>query len=354
LHAGKQALILTIFSFPDFRANIPLMMRLVIISFLIIFIIFAFAASSASALTFQSHTLFGDLKIDETKITGLVSLSYTIELCNLSGQVLDRVTVPANGRYRFLSVHNGEYDLMVSNGGNEVARIHLLLQEKMSTDIRRDLEFEWRPDLASQDRKKPGPDSSTELYARGSENAAKLGKALKAGASKDYKASIRLLREIVASDPKDFEAWEELGTMLFRQGKLAEAENPYQQALQSRHYTLALLNLGKLQLAMKKNEEAVESLRRLVEMSPQFPEGHYFLGEAFLQVKKGSRAVVHFNEAIQLNPIGMADAHLRLAALYNAAGRKDQAAAEYEKFLAKKPGYPDKQKLLKYIKANKK
>jgi len=38
-------------------------------------------------------------------------------------------------------------------------------------------------------------------------------------------------------------------------------------------------------------------------------------------------------EAIKLDPAGMAEAHLRLAALYNARDMKDKAAAEYEAFL---------------------
>jgi lipopolysaccharide biosynthesis regulator YciM len=50
----------------------------------------------------------------------------------------------------------------------------------------------------------------------------------------------------------------------------------------------------------------------------------------------------------------MAEAHLRLASLYRAAGRNDQAAAEYEKYLAKKPDYSERQKLLKFIRSNKK
>jgi Tfp pilus assembly protein PilF len=52
--------------------------------------------------------------------------------------------------------------------------------------------------------------------------------------------------------------------------------------------------------------------------------------------------------------MGMADAHLRLAALYNAVGMKDKAAAEYEEFLKKRPDDPEKQQLQAYITANKK
>ena len=53
-------------------------------------------------------------------------------------------------------------------------------------------------------------------------------------------------------------------------------------------------------------------------------------------------------------PSERADAHLRLATLYNAVGMKDKAAIEYEEFLKKKPDYPDRKKLRDYIAANKK
>ena len=62
----------------------------------------------------------------------------------------------------------------------------------------------------------------------------------------------------------------------------------------------------------------------------------------------------YLNEALKLDPIGMADAHLLLAALYNAKDMKDKAAAEYEMFLKKRPDSPDKKRLKDYIAANKK
>ena len=71
-----------------------------------------------------------------------------------------------------------------------------------------------------------------------------------------------------------------------------------------------------------------------------------------MQAKQGSKAVIALNEAIRLAPDENADLHLRLAALYNAAGAKDRAANEYKLFLAKRPKYPESQKLEKYIKEN--
>jgi tetratricopeptide (TPR) repeat protein len=110
---------------------------------------------------------------------------------------------------------------------------------------------------------------------------------------------------------------------------------------------------GKLRMVEKKFEAAVEPLSQAVKLKPTSPEANFFLGEAYLQIKKGSKAVVYLYEALRLDPIGRAEAHLRLATLYNAAGMKDKAAAEYEAFLKKKPDYPDRKKLEQYIAQNK-
>ena len=62
----------------------------------------------------------------------------------------------------------------------------------------------------------------------------------------------------------------------------------------------------------------------------------------------------YLREALKLDPVGMAEAHLRLALLYNGAGMKDKAAEEYEQFLKKKPDYRERKKLEQYIAENKK
>ena len=99
---------------------------------------------------------------------------------------------------------------------------------------------------------------------------------------------------------------------------------------------------------------AITPLEQAVFVRPKSADANYFLGEGYLQIKKGSLAVGYLNEAIKIDPVGMAQAHLRLATLYNAAGMKDKAASEYEQFLTKVPDYKDKKKLQEYISANKK
>ncbi len=101
----------------------------------------------------------------------------------------------------------------------------------------------------------------------------------------------------------------------------------------------------------KKFDAAVEVLTKAVALPAPSADANFLLGESYLQLKKGSKAVPYLEEAARL---GRADARLRLATLYNAAGLKDRAAAEYEQYLAAEPDSPDRKKLEDYIKANKK
>ena len=53
--------------------------------------------------------------------------------------------------------------------------------------------------------------------------------------------------------------------------------------------------LGRLRVGEKKYEEAIASLTTLIELNPSSPDGNLFLGEAYLQLKKGSKAVPYLN-----------------------------------------------------------
>ena len=115
-------------------------------------------------------------------------------------------------------------------------------------------------------------------------------------------------------------------------------------------FALAFINLGRLRTSNKKFEEALDPLTKAIELQPNSGEANLLLGEVYLQLKKGSKAVTYLTEAARL---GKPEAHMRLATLYNAVGMKDKAAAEYEEYLKKNPNYPEKKKLEQYIQANK-
>ncbi len=300
----------------------------------------------------QGHTLYGDLRIDEKNIPSGQPLTFRVTLYAASGNVYGRDQVNANGRYQFLNVRNGEYDLVVESDNVEVGRVHFIIDERRYTDLRRDVTLEFRPGPSQQG---PTTGALATTYARGGANSALFQEALQAGKMKDYGKAIRLLTQVTAADPKDYEAWTELGTIQFQKGDTRDAEESYLHSLaENPAYVVALVNLGKLRYSQKNFDGAIEVLSKAVEVEPRSADAQYFLGDSYLQVKKGSKAVGCLNEAIRLDPVGKAEAHLRLAALYNAARMKDRAAAEYEQFLAKNPDYPDRKALEQYIRENKK
>jgi len=326
--------------------------RLVVLSGLLGLVMLLGAATGRGQFTptTEGHTLMGDLIIkgDEDKIP----LSFIVVLYAIDGNVVGRQTIGNNGRYRFHEVPNGEYEIAIEADSRELARIYLLIQELRVTDIRKDIRLQWQSNAAGGPPRRSVP---AEVYARGAENSDIWKRAEEATQREEHDQAIQLLNQIVDDDPKDYEAWAELGTVQFRKGRHGDAEKAYERSLQERpSYFLALLNLGKLYVARKKYQDAVDALSSAVEIYSQSADGHYLLGEAYLQVKKGSKAVDHFTEALRLDPKGKADAHLRLAALYNAARMKDRAAAEYRQYLDKNPNHPEKGKLEKYIRENKK
>src|SRR6266567_4398492 len=330
-----------------------LMRRVLISSPLFAIVLWCSFKPQAARAQSGGNTVYGDLTVDESKVSGLKPISFEIVLYGRTGVILARQTTSSNGRYSFPNVSNGEFYLVVIVENSEVARIPLIIHSPVKTTFRQDIALEWRDN--STGRKKAEFISANSYYDRPSANQSKFQKAEEAMEKKDYTRAIVLFRELVAVDSKDFPAWSELGTAYLAENNSVEAETAYQHAVQAKpDYFLGLLNLGRVRVLEKKYEAAVEPLTGALRLSPTSAEADYLLGEAYLQMKKGSKAVGYFHDALKLEPTKMAEAHLRLAALYNGAGMKDKAAAEYLQFLKKKPDYPDRKKLERYIAENKK
>ena len=296
------------------------------------------------------HTLYGDVKVEaEQRDESVKPLSLEVQLYIINGTLIGRQTVTVPGRYRFMDLPNAEYDIVVMNENTEVARIRVRVQAVYKNDFRQDIILEARTDHRIN---KAATISASDVYERTGANKSLFEKSQKAVDEKKYDEALDLLTRLVAADAKDFQAWTELGTVQLLRNNLEEAEIDYRHAIQERPtFTLALLNLGRLLSAQKKYEAAIEPLDQAVKSSSTSAEANFLLGEAYLQIKKGSKAVPYLNEAARL---GKPEAHLRLAALYNAVGMKTKAAEQYEEFLKKRPDYKDRKTLEQYISENKK
>ena len=279
----------------------------------------------------------------------MVPISFDIILYTESGLVVERQSAGVNSRFRFINLVNGVYDIAVEVEGREVARTRVNINSLYKNDFRQDLELAWNVPPGGT---RPGIVDASAVYKRSSSNQDLFTRADAFAAKKNYEEAAALFRRIVEADPADFPAWTELGTMSYAMGKAEEAEDAYMRALKQKpDFVPAAINLGRLRIAMKKFELAIEALTVAVEKNPQSADANFLIGEAYLQIKKGSKAVAYLNEAARL---GRADAHLRLATLFNAAGMKDKAALEYEEFLKKRPDYKDRKTLEQYISQNKK
>lgn len=309
--------------------------------------------SSTVAQEGGGHILYGDFKVDESRATGMKPLSFDLILYTTGGSVIARQSVVNNSRYRFNDVPSGDYDLVVEVENNEIARIRLMLNESFKTDIRHDIELEWKENL--NEKKPKATTTSADAYQRSATNKKRLAEAETAIDQKKYSDALGLLGQILNDDDKDYEVWTELGTVYLMQQDLGKAEGAYERAGEvNRSFFPSFFNLGKLRIDQKRFDAAIEPLNQSIKLKPNSAPANYLLGEAYLQLKQGSKAVIHLNEALKIDPVGMAQAHLRLAMLYNAAGMKNKAAEEYEAFLKKKPDYPGRKALEQYISENKK
>ncbi|HVQ37765.1 MAG TPA: tetratricopeptide repeat protein [Pyrinomonadaceae bacterium] len=304
----------------------------------------------------STQTLFGDFKVNETGVeTPTKPLSYQLVLYADSGVIAARQTISNGGRYRFMNLPNGVFYLAVEHENSEIARFRVeLLRSYYKADFRQDIELEWRSILDSK-HPKPANISAEDNYVRTSPNQQRFEKAKQAADARKNDEAVILFKNLLTEDQNDFQAWTELGTAYLAQNNLTESEKAYVEATRlNPKFFLGQLNLGRLRILQKNFEGAIAALTEALGIKPESALANYYLGESYLQIRKGSKAVGYLNEALRLDPVGRAEAHLRLAALYDGAGLKEKAVTEYEEFLKKKPGYADKKKLEQYIAQNKK
>jgi tetratricopeptide (TPR) repeat protein len=300
----------------------------------------------------RTQTLFGDVKIDEGNAADGPAPKVMVILYKDAGGEVGRQPISNRSRYRFGNLTPGDYQLVIEVESNEIARMRIVIVEGLSSSPygnQHDLEFALKRGKAAT---RTGTISTADLYSRSAAQASLFRKAQEAADKKKYDQAVSLLKQIVENDKLDFQAWSLLGTLYLVQAKAADAEQAYLAAIEAKPtFVGALLHLGKLRGSQKNFQGAIDPLTRAVAAQPSSGEANYLLGEAYLQLKMGSRAIPFLNEAVKL---GHPEAHLRLAWLYNAAGLKDKAAIEYEEFLKKAPDYSDRKKLDEYIRTNKK
>src|ERR1700752_2361030 len=92
-----------------------------------------------------SMTVFGDVKVDESRAGGQKVGMLTVILCTQAcATIVARSPVSPGGRYRFNNITPNEYDLVVEADGIEIARTHISVFCRPGGDFQQDLEVAWK------------------------------------------------------------------------------------------------------------------------------------------------------------------------------------------------------------------
>jgi len=99
------------------------------------------------------------------------------------------------------------------------------------------------------------------------------------------------------------------------------------------HY---LLRYGEMLFAEWRDEEAERAFRAALELEPQNARVHYLVGEATFQQGQLQAALPFYRRAVELEP-DFARAHEMLASTYDLLGRFDEAIAHYQRAIQLAP-----------------
>lgn len=134
-------------------------------------------------------------------------------------------------------------------------------------------------------------------------------------------------------------AWNNLGLLAAREGRMTEAVSYFQEALKlSPDHVVALVNLGNAFRQEKRWPDARAVLERALAVSPSDPDANYSLGMVFAQLEDTGRAHDYLQRALKFRPV-YPEALNNLGILYLRTGRRDQAVESFEKSIRLAPSF---------------
>ena len=123
-----------------------------------------------------------------------------------------------------------------------------------------------------------------------------------------------------------------LGDKLKERGRTGAAVIEYRRALAEMQHAVPVMNrLSAALIDLGRDEEALDMLRRTLDLAPDHPTPHTQLGQIYLKHKDFKKAKTAFEEAIQINPfnpdihVGLANACVMLGDNLAAAQERDIA-----------------------------
>jgi len=125
--------------------------------------------------------------------------------------------------------------------------------------------------------------------------------------------AIRAFEEVLALDPEEAEALNNIGVCLGAQGRIAEAEEYCRKAVAMRPaYAEAWANVGGFCEILKRYQEGLIASDRAIALKPEWAEAHANRGANLSGLGRSEEALASIERALEIDP-GYWRAHIRMA-----------------------------------------
>jgi len=156
-------------------------------------------------------------------------------------------------------------------------------------------------------------------------------------AAEKYKEAIESFKEATLSNPKNADAFYQLGTSHRMVEQFSEAIESYKQALSLKpRWADALYGLGVTYGMSGSPKDAVTYLKESISLKPDSWKAHYNLGVAYADLAQPTESTASFKEAARLNPKD-ADIFFNLGMSYQQLYKLKEAEDAYAQALLLKP-----------------
>lgn len=145
-------------------------------------------------------------------------------------------------------------------------------------------------------------------------------------------------RRVLADEPLHADALHLLGLIHAGRGALLEGEALIQQAICISPSAVYLSNLGDVLMRQGRFADAEGACSRAIELAQDYAPAHYNLGMLFMQAGRREEAEHAFRQVLTLDPDSN-DALNNLGILLDGIGRTEEAEAAYRRAIENNPGY---------------
>jgi Flp pilus assembly protein TadD len=230
------------------------------------------------------------------------------------------------------------------------------LQQKAQTEAQERAQAEAEAEAEAQARAQTEAAAEADARAQAEEAAAKQARAdalwnqaEQLVNSGDFKSAEEAWRQIIALEPENSHAYNNLGLTLLFQKRLDEAEIAFRKTLElDVNTTTAELGLGDVLRLNGRNAEAETAYRKAIGLDPSNDQAELGLGLTLINEQRYTEAEEAYRKAVQLNPNGYLN-ELMLGSTLSDEHKNTEAEAVLRRAVELNPNDSTGQEILGYV-----